>query len=154
MPRRTARQIAAWRAAPGRHSCRRPPSRAKNHAWLGYTQEGLAATIGLTFQQIQKYERGLNRIGASRLYHLSEELGVPVGFFFEGIKDDLGEPSVGYRFGMTLHGADRPEPDQLNRRETLDLVRAYYRIEAPKVRRALMGMFQALANASEQSEKG
>lgn len=120
---------------------------------LGYTQNGLAETVGLTFQQIQKYERGINRIGASRLYHLAQVLGVPVGYFFEGLDDSIGDPAVGYDLGMTYRDGNRPEPDHLNRRETLELVRAFYRIDDPRLRKALMGMFRALASASERAEK-
>jgi transcriptional regulator with XRE-family HTH domain len=100
--------------------------------------------VGLTFQQIQKYERGANRIGASRMYDLSQVLDVPVSFFF----DDMPEAARVYSGGTGL--ADRPqavfEADSLNRRETLDLVRAYYRISDPKVRKRVFELAKSLAS--------
>lgn len=120
---------------------------------LGYTQNGLAGAVGLTFQQIQKYERGINRIGASRLYQLAQVLGVPAAYFFEGIETRIGDPAVGYDLGMAYHDGIRPEPDHFNRRETLELVRTFYRIDDLRLRKALMGMFRALASASERAEK-
>lgn len=117
---------------------------------LGMSQERLGEAIGLTFQQIQKYERGANRIGASRLYDLSRVLDVPVAFFFDEMapvaaaaegrpEDALGEaPTADY------------EPDAMVRRETLELVRAYYRIRDPQLRRRLFDLTKAIANASAE----
>jgi transcriptional regulator with XRE-family HTH domain len=107
------------------------------------SQERLGESVSLTFQQIQKYERGANRIGSSRLFQLAKVLNVPVSFFFEG---------------MTLEGEKRgalaqPEQekydgdDQLTRRETLELVRAYYRITNPEVRKRLFEMVKAIGAA-------
>ncbi len=97
----------------------------------GLSQIQLGQKLGLTFQQIQKYERGFNRVSASRLYQMSHILGVPVSFFF----DDLDEGA----------GA-RPPDDILIIRETLELVRAYYRIGNPAVRKRLYAMTEAMAN--------
>jgi transcriptional regulator with XRE-family HTH domain len=90
---------------------------------LGMSQEKLGEAIGLTFQQVQKYERGANRVGASRLYDLSRVLDVPVSFFFDDINPETaaaarGEPSEGDT------APQRYEPDPMMRRETLELVRA------------------------------
>lgn len=112
---------------------------------LGLTQEKLAESVGLTFQQIQKYERGANRIGASRLFQFSQLLGISINFFFEGLDDNMGDPAEGYRLGIDYRDNEPPERDEMNRRETLELVRAYYRIGDPEKREALMSMFQALA---------
>jgi len=114
---------------------------------LGMSQEKLGDAIGLTFQQVQKYERGANRIGASRLYDLSRVLDVPVSFFF----DDLNPESAPSPAGEAALGETEPgryEPDPMMRRETLELVRAYYRIPDPQLRRRLFDLTKAIANAS------
>src|SRR6201988_4210086 len=94
-------------------------------ALLGMSQEKLGEAIGLTFQQVQKYERGANRVGASRLYDLSRVLDVPVSFFFEDMPANGAESQKG------LAEAEEPyelERDPMLKRETLELVRAYYKI--------------------------
>jgi transcriptional regulator with XRE-family HTH domain len=110
------------------------------------SQEKLGEAIGLTFQQVQKYERGANRIGASRLFDLSRVLDVPVSFFFDDMPADVEIP------GDEPMGAveDKPagyEPDPMAKRETLELVRAYYRINDPSVRKRLFELTKAVANA-------
>jgi len=111
---------------------------------LGLSQEKLGEAVGLTFQQIQKYERGANRIGASRLFELSKILDVPISFFF----DDMPEAARTYSGGTGLQdlGQETFEADSLTRRETLELVRAYYRITDPKVRKRLFELAKSLAN--------
>ena len=118
---------------------------------LGLSQEKLGEAVGLTFQQIQKYERGANRIGASRLFEFSRILDVPVSFFF----DDMAERAK-VREGQEAVGlADQPqaalEPDPLTRRETLELVRAYYRIGDPQVRKRLFELAKSLGSSEEVS---
>lgn len=116
---------------------------------LGLSQEKLGEAVGLTFQQIQKYERGANRIGASRLFEFSRILDVPVSFFFDDMAERLkpGDASG----AMAL--ADQPqaplEPDPLTRRETLELVRAYYRISDPQVRKRLFELAKSLGTVEE-----
>lgn len=92
---------------------------------LGLTQQQLAESVGIRFQQIQKYECGANRVSASRLYELSESLDVPAQYFYEGISPDENK-------------ADDPDvmaADILSQKETMDLVRAYYRLgERPRKR--------------------
>ena len=115
---------------------------------LGMSQEKLGEAIGLTFQQVQKYERGANRIGASRLYDLSRVLDVPVSFFFDDIKPET-EAARGEGAGEAVETMPgRNEPDPMMRRETLELVRAYYRIPDPQIRRRLFDLTKAIANAS------
>jgi len=111
---------------------------------LGMSQEKLGEAIGLTFQQVQKYERGANRIGASRLYDLSRVLDVPVSFFFDDMPGELGGPPPADE--RTASG-DRggPEPDPMAKRETLELVRAYYRILDPQVRKRIFELTKAVA---------
>jgi transcriptional regulator with XRE-family HTH domain len=114
---------------------------------LGMSQEKLGDAIGLTFQQVQKYERGANRIGASRLFDLSRILDVPVSFFFD---DAPPTAEAGYAGGLREEGAAF-EPDPMARRETLELVRAYYRISDPAIRRRLFELTKAIASAGSQT---
>jgi transcriptional regulator with XRE-family HTH domain len=112
---------------------------------LGLSQEKLGEAIGLTFQQVQKYERGANRIGASRLYELGEVLDVPVTFFYDD-QDPVRAPAIPVGFEETpQEGFDS---DPLRRRETHELVGAYYQIEDPAVRRRLFDLAKALASDS------
>lgn len=114
---------------------------------LGLSQEKLGEAIGLTFQQVQKYERGTNRIGASRLWELSTVLGVPVQFFFGEIANET-------LVQMSRITAREPAIDTANtsvptgpvtRPETLDLMRAYDRIPIASVRRRLYELTKVLA---------
>ncbi len=113
---------------------------------LGMSQEKLGQAIGLTFQQIQKYERGANRIGASRLFELSKVLDVPVSFFFDDMTDDVKAYSGRPAAGFAEQGQAPYEPDPLTKRETLELVRAYYRITNPQVRKRLFELVKSIAN--------
>ncbi len=114
---------------------------------LGLSQEKLGAALGLTFQQVQKYERGANRIGASRLFHLSRILDVPVSYFFEELSAEsaLG----GARAPGLAEDKDSYEPDPLAKRETLELVRAYYKITDPKVRRKVFDLIKSMAKQED-----
>ena len=116
---------------------------------MGMSQERLGEALGLTFQQVQKYERGVNRVGASRLFDLSRVLDVPISFFF----DDMPEPLAGLHGGYSgsrnsggfAEGQDGFGTDEmLNRRETLELVRAYYRINEPAVRKRVFDLIKSM----------
>ena len=111
---------------------------------LGLSQEKLGEAIGLTFQQVQKYERGANRIGASRLYDLSKVLDVKVSYFFEDMSDQIAARSPRQIRGL-VQEEDGYEPDPMAKRETLELVRAYYKINDPRVRKRLFDMTRALS---------
>jgi transcriptional regulator with XRE-family HTH domain len=111
---------------------------------LGLSQEKLGEAIGLTFQQVQKYERGANRIGASRLHDLSRVLDVPVSFFFDDM-DPVRAPAI------PAGCAEAFDADPLRKRETIDLVSAYYRIENPMVRRRLFDLAKALSSGGERA---
>lgn len=120
---------------------------------LGMSQEKLGAAIGLTFQQVQKYERGANRIGASRLYQLSGVLDVPVSFFFDDmpaaaaaarIDDDSDDASD------ALSGAEF-DRDPMAKRETLELVRAYYKITDPAVRKRLFELTKSVGAMADEA---
>jgi transcriptional regulator with XRE-family HTH domain len=117
---------------------------------LGMSQERLGDAVGLTFQQIQKYERGANRIGASRLYEFSRILDVPVSFFFEDMPDNLKTPEGRLAAGMQGPVPDSADPDPMAKRETLELVRAYYRIASARVRKRLFELTKALAGAGTE----
>lgn len=111
---------------------------------LGMSQEKLGEAIGLTFQQVQKYERGANRIGASRLFDLSRILDVPVSFFF----DDAPETDLeSYRYEGVEEEPHLIELDPMAKKETLDLVRAYYKVPDASVRKRLFELTKSLANA-------
>ena len=97
--------------------------RIRHRRWMvGMTQQQLADQVGIKFQQIQKYETGMNRVSASRLWDIAETLGVPISFFFEGI-DDAREAK------------GRIEGDILADKEALELVRSYYAIPEQQRRR-------------------
>ena len=104
---------------------------------MGMSQERLGDELGVTFQQVQKYEKGANRISASRLHDISQILDVSPGYFFEEIT------------GIKLSSQSQPSrpaaSDPLNRRETLELVRAYYRIADPDVRHKIAALIRSLA---------
>jgi len=110
---------------------------------LDMSQTNIADALGLTFQQVQKYEKGSNRISASRLQHLSQILQVPVPFFFEGAPAASAGPA-----------AQAPAEDPsyvanfLATSEGLDLVKAFVSIEDPELRRAIVRLVQALAMES------
>ena len=118
---------------------------------LGMSQERLGEMLRLTFQQVQKYERGVNRIGSSRLYELGQILDVPVSFFFDDMtgcgmpgghhKLEAGLSEEPGRFSYSLRG-DLP----LESRETLELIRAYYRINDAQVRKRLFELAKALGS--------
>lgn len=115
---------------------------------LGISQEKLGQALGLTFQQVQKYERGANRIGASRLFDLSRVLEVPVSYFFDDMSDDVQEQSPGRLFEKEEEPQVYQLPDDpMNKRETLELVRAYYRIKDPEARRRLFDLMRSIASA-------
>ena len=114
---------------------------------LGMTQTSLGDAIGLTFQQVQKYERGVNRIGSSRLYDLARVLDVPVNFFFDEMPKEIASKTGAASSGPP-EGAEAFDPDIVSKRETLELVRAYYKIENPQVRKRLFEMVKALGKSA------
>ncbi len=128
---------------------------------LGMSQESVAAAIGLTLQQIQKYENGTNCVGASRLWDLAQVLGCDVAYFFEGLQDDEERPGVSSAPGATNsvvaqvhaieegHLQDSTTDPMMIRRETWELVRAYYLINDGRVRRRLRNLACSLAATEE-----
>ncbi len=117
---------------------------------LGMSQTTVGDAIGLTFQQMQKYERGANRISASRLFALSRVLDVPIEFFFDDMPTAVAatSPVVG---GGKAKKPPSYEPDPMATREILELVRAYYEVSDPRVRKRLYELTKALGAAASRS---
>ena len=111
---------------------------------LGLSQEKLGKAIGLTFQQVQKYERGTNRVGSSRLYQIAKVLSVPVSFFFDDMAADAGAAAP-----QLAEDADPFKANPLANRETLELVRAFQRIADPAVRKRVQDLVKAIAGSGE-----
>jgi transcriptional regulator with XRE-family HTH domain len=114
---------------------------------LGMSQEKLGEHLGLTFQQVQKYEKGVNRIGASRLFDLSRVLGVPVQFFYDeappGLVDTLMAP------GFAERPAETYVVEFLSTREGLELNKAFVRISDARVRRSIVELVRTLGGEVE-----
>ena len=110
---------------------------------LGMSQEKLGERLGLTFQQIQKYEKGINRIGASRLFDLAQVLGVPVQFFYEEAPSTEPPPLVAD--GFAEKPAENSIVEFLGSREGLELNKAFARITDPRVRRSIVDLVRAFA---------
>ena len=119
---------------------------------IGWTQTQLADALKVTFQQVQKYERGANRVSASRLWDLSQILGVEVGFFFDGMKDETIAASP-----RLIQSAPSRLPrdmadllaDPIERRETLELLRSYYLIKSPHLRKKMSKMIKSATDDAE-----
>ena len=109
---------------------------------LGMSQEKLGECLGLTFQQVQKYEKGVNRIGASRLFDLAHVLGVPVQFFYDELGHNDHTPTMA---GFGERPAETYVVDFLSSREGLELNKAFVRITDPKVRRSVVDLVRSLA---------
>jgi len=112
---------------------------------IGMSQEKLGEALGLTFQQVQKYEKGTNRIGASRLYEIGAVLGVPIEYFFEGLERGTtsaanGEPRGGLDVGM------------LSTAEGIQLNSAFFAISDPKLRRRVLELIKALGGMGDDTE--
>ena len=112
--------------------------RIRHRRWLvGITQQQLAEAVGIKFQQIQKYETGMNRVSASRLWDIAEALSVPVSFFFEGLNEGDGSQQDAHE----LPG------DIMKDKEALELVRSYYAIPEAQ-RRRLFDLARVLSDAA------
>ncbi len=119
---------------------------------LGLTQQKLAESVTIRFQQIQKYESGANRISASRLWSLARALDVPVSYFFDGLnvmENGSAEGANGHANGNGCHNGSGHEPqvDVFNQKETIDLVRAYYNLQ-DEPRRKLLDLAKAMSGAA------
>jgi len=118
---------------------------------LGISQEELGKAVGLTFQQIQKYEYGVNRVGTSRLWDLSRALNCPVSFFFE----DMDEQTAGAsprNLSADSAEVEMQHEDATSKREALMLVRAYYTIKKEGVRRRILDLANSLGTLTEDED--
>ena len=111
---------------------------------IGLSQERMGEMLGLTFQQVQKYEKGVNRIGAGRLYQIADILSVPVSYFYEGFVGD----------GATGHAANddtatKPVMEFLSSGEGLQLTLAFMRIKDGKVRKRVIDLIKSLSDGVE-----
>ena len=120
--------------------------RIRHRRWMiGMTQQKLGDAVGIKFQQIQKYETGMNRVSASRLWELSNALDVPVSFFFDGLNDAEGAEAT---YAAEPRGeAGHPSADLLGDKESLDLIRAYYNIPEDQ-RRKIFDLTRAMGCAA------
>ena len=114
---------------------------------IGMSQEKLGEALGLTFQQVQKYEKGTNRIGASRLHHIASTLGVGIDYFYEGAPTGAGEEVTGFAEGATAPSS----PDLLSPADSVQLMRAFRSIENPKLRRRIVDLVTAIAGDPAES---
>jgi len=106
---------------------------------IGMSQEKLGDLLGLTFQQVQKYEKGVNRIGAGRLFEIARILGVPIDFFYDGVASSAD----------TLASAAPPVMEFVSSGEGLQLSLAFMKIRDPKVRKRVLDLVKSLADEEE-----
>lgn len=111
---------------------------------LRISQGNLGKAIGVTFQQIQKYESGANRVGSSNLYKIAKALGVDVSFFFEGVEAQLEVAESAAAMGMSDQPVVRLEMEPMNSRHASELAHNYFRIADPQVRKRLFYLVRAL----------
>ena len=111
---------------------------------LKLTQEQLGEKLGLTFQQVQKYEKGVNRISAGRLFEIAQALGITITYFYEGV-DELLESSP----RMTVHEEDHPPTLPVIDGEAMELIKAFQKIGDKSLRRSLLETIRAAAATSE-----
>lgn len=110
---------------------------------IGMSQEKLGEALGLTFQQVQKYEKGTNRIGASRLYEIGAVLGVPIEYFFEGLESGT-VPGDGHARSLDV--------GMLSTAEGIHLNSAFFAISDPKLRRRVLDLIKALGGMGDETE--
>ena len=122
---------------------------------LGISQTSLAEAVGLTFQQVQKYEKGTNRVSSSRLVDLANALDVAIPYFFEDMSAGVGAqtPSALMKAGQRPTMIDN-ETDPLAKRETLEFVRAYYKISDPVVRKQVFELTKSIAKSAPPEANG
>lgn len=121
---------------------------------VGMSQEKLGELLGLTFQQVQKYEKGTNRIGASRLFELARILGVPVQFFYDEAPGSEAPPMPVEGFAEDADAGGGYVVDFLGSREGIELNRAFIRIKDPKVRRSIVELVRSLADEQDAQQPG
>ena len=122
---------------------------------LGLSQEKLANAVGITFQQVQRYERGANRVSASRLWQFSKILDAPISYFFANYGDagKIAKDLPSYGLADNDQDGFEGEKNVMDQKETLDLVREYYSIPDPKLRKDLFKMIKTMAASMRESGK-
>lgn len=126
---------------------------------LGLSQEKLASMLGLTFQQVQKYERGMNRVGASRLWDIGKVLEVPIGFFYEDMDKEVANQSPRMFSIPDSHPTELAEEDEnidldpMHRQETIELVKAYYKIPNRKAAKHMFDLIVAMSKTSYNNDE-
>lgn len=120
---------------------------------LHITQQQMADMLGLTFQQVQKYEKGMNRVGASRLWDISKVLEVPMGFFFDDMDNNVAQKSpmmlnTKWDKSFNVEESHPFDDDPMKKAETLELVRAYYKIPNRKIAKKLFDLILSLAKST------
>ncbi|MDD4555780.1 MAG: helix-turn-helix transcriptional regulator [Alphaproteobacteria bacterium] len=126
---------------------------------LNLSQEKLASLLGLTFQQVQKYERGTNRVGASRLWDIGKVLEVPINFFYDDMDNEVASQSprmFSIPDATPLAFAEDEEvfnDDPMHRQETLELVKAYYKIPNRTAAKNLFDLAVSMSKTNYQKEK-
>ena len=115
---------------------------------LGLSQEAVSKLLGLTFQQLQKYEHGTNRISGSRLYQLSLILHCSVSYFFETVDVEVGSEAAREAY-EAAEAADELPADLMGKRKTVELVRAFYAIENEKQRTAALNLLKTISKSSK-----
>jgi transcriptional regulator with XRE-family HTH domain len=117
---------------------------------LGLSQDAVGKMLGVSFQQVQKYEKGLNRVGCSRLYEFSKMFNTPVSYFFDGLDyqaNDNVAPSA-----KVAEEADDYKYDEMYSRETLELMRSYYSIKDEKTRKRFADLIRSFAEQNNQAD--
>lgn len=126
---------------------------------LGLSQEKLASLLGLTFQQVQKYERGMNRVGASRLWDIGKVLEVPIGFFYEDMDKEVANQSPRMFSIPDSTPTELAEEkgtmdlDPMHRQETIELVKAYYKIGNRKAAKHMFDLIVAMSKTTYNNEE-
>jgi transcriptional regulator with XRE-family HTH domain len=113
---------------------------------IGMSQERLGELLGLTFQQVQKYEKGVNRIGAGRLFDVARILGVPIDYFYENVSSNLSGR------GFSENDTSPPVMEFVSSGEGLQLSLAFMRIKDPKVRKRVLDLVKSLAEEKDGDE--
>jgi len=121
---------------------------------LRISQGNLGRAIGVTFQQIQKYESGANRVGSSNLYKISKALGVDVSFFFEGVEAQLEMEDSSTAMGMSDQPMVKLDMEPMNSRHASELAHNYFRIPDPHVRKRLFYLVRALVGGESSDTNG
>lgn len=119
---------------------------------LGYSQEKLADALGITFQQVQKYENATNRVGASRLYDIAQVLGVPVSYFYDGLNVDKNEASVSLDMVAETKSLGLDVSKVMESKETLKLIRYYYSIPSDALRQKAFDLIKAMSKDDYESD--